>query len=99
MIVVVATMLAKPGMENELEQVIKSVLPMVQQEEGTVSYTLNRSWSDPRCFVVYEKYKDQKSLESHASTSYLKDMSRASREYMDGKAKIEIFEEIASIDR
>jgi len=68
MIVVVAKLKAKAGEENKVEKALRDVLPKVREEEGTLSYTLNRLQADPSTFMVLEKYKDMDAFSFHSAT-------------------------------
>jgi len=99
MIVVIATFKAKAGQEKELEDALTSIVPKVQEEEGTVMYTINKSKADPGQFLFYEKYKDKAALELHSSTPYFKAFAGQIGPYLEGSPDIKIYKDIASIDR
>ncbi len=97
MIVVIASITAKTGKEEELEETLKSLFPKVQNEEGTLEYTLNRGLDEAGKFTFYEKYKDENSLDFHNNTSYLQDVFKQFDSLLEGNPKIEIYEEVMSI--
>jgi quinol monooxygenase YgiN len=99
MLVVVASMRAKEGREKELEELAKAMIPKVQQEEGTLKYTLHRSKNDPRKFLYYEMYQDKAALGVHASTEYFKEFEKSISDLIEEKLKIDFYEDIASINR
>lgn len=99
MIVITATFKAKAGQEKALEEVLKSVIPEVQNEAGTVMYTLHKSAADPALFLFYEKYKDQDALNFHSTTPYFKALGGKMKDLLEGKPQIAVFEDIASITR
>ncbi len=99
MIVITATFKAKAGQENALEEVLKSIIPDVQNEEGTVMYTIHKSTADPGQFLFYEKYTDQAALTFHSTTPYFKAFGGKMKDLLEGKPQIAIFEDIASINR
>lgn len=99
MIVITAAFKAKAGQEKALEEVLKSIIPDVQNEEGTVMYTIHRSAADPGQFLFYEKYKDQDALNFHSTTPYFKAFGAKMKDLLEGKPQIAIYEDIASISR
>jgi len=99
MIVIIATFKAKAGQEKELEDALISIVPKVQEEEGTVMYTIHKSKADPGQFLFYEKYKDKAALELHSSTPYFKAFAGQIGPYLEGNPDIKIYKDIASIDR
>lgn len=99
MVVLVAAMRAKKGSEAELEKALKSVIPLVEQEAGTVQYSLHRSQEDQGRFLFYEKYTDKAALDFHSSTPYLKDLFGKLTGLLAEKPTIDLYEEVASIKR
>ena len=95
MIVVVAKIKAKAGEEEKVEKALRGVLPKVREEEGTISYTLNKSQSDPSTFMVLEKYRDMDAFVFHSSTQYLAEMFAEIVPVLDGDLAVELFDEIA----
>ena len=47
MLVVVAVMKAKAGMEQEMEKALREIIPKVEAEKGTLAYTLHRAKKEP----------------------------------------------------
>ena len=94
MVVVVAKIKAKAGEEGKVEKALRDVLPKVREEEGTLSYTLSKSQSDPSMFLVLEKYKDMDAFVFHSSTPYLAEMFVDITPLLDGDLSVELFDEI-----
>lgn len=90
-------MKAKQGREAELEMVLKSMIPMVEQESGTVQYCLHRSQEEPGKFLFYEKYTDKAALDFHSTTPYLRDLFKKLAPLLAEKSAIDLYEEVASI--
>ena len=95
MIVVVAKIKAKSGEEGKVEKALHDVLPKVREEEGTLSYTLSKSQSDPTTLLVLEKYRDMDAFLFHSSTPYLAEMFVEIAPLLDGDLSVELFDEIA----
>ncbi len=95
MIIVVAKLKAKSGEEEKVEKALGELLPKVKEEEGTLSYTLNRAQDDPSMFMVLEKYKDMDAFVYHSSTPYLQEMFAVVLPLLDGDLAVELFDEIA----
>ncbi len=89
-----------PVKEDKVEEAIdmfRALMVNVAQEEGTLSYTLNRSNKDPNTLVVMERYKDKASLDFHSSTPHFKEFSSKLPAILAGKPEINVLEEIHSI--
>ena len=95
MIVVVAKIKAKTGEEGKVEKALRDVIPRVREEEGTLSYTLSKSQSDPTMLLVLEKYKDMDAFVFHSSTPYVAEMFVEITPLLDGDLSVELFDEIA----
>ncbi|MEK6192832.1 MAG: antibiotic biosynthesis monooxygenase [Deltaproteobacteria bacterium] len=97
--IVVAKLKAKKGAEEEMEKVLRDAVQKVASEEGTLTYTLHRSQSDPCEFLFYEKYTDGEALQAHSTTPYFKAMFAALKDLVDGPADIGMYEELAALNR
>ncbi|MDF2856983.1 MAG: Antibiotic biosynthesis monooxygenase [Neobacillus sp.] len=97
MIVLTAVIQAKPGKEQELENLLTSLFPQVSQEVGVIEYKLHSAQSVPGKFFFYEKYKDQQTLDRHSNTPYLQDVFNKMDGLVSEKPQVELYEEIASI--
>ena len=95
MINVVAKMKAQAGQEGKIEQALKDAVPKVLQEEGTLSYTVSKSQSDPSLYLVLEKYKDMDAFMFHSSQDYVMEMIMAVSPVLDGDLIVEMYDEIA----
>lgn len=99
MIIVVAVFKAQSGKEAELEGILTSMIPQVQKEEGTVSYTLHRAIGKPGEYLFYEVYKDKDALDFHASTSYFKELPALASPLLAEPPSITLYKDLAAIKR
>ena len=97
MVVLTAIIQANPGKENEVKELLTSLVSKVKQEEGVIEYKLHTAKSSPGKFFFYEKYKDQKTLDHHSSTPYFQDTFKKMDGLVSEDHQIEFYEEIASI--
>lgn len=67
----VAIFLAKPGAEEKLEALFRSVIATTLKEEGCISYQLNRDLDQPRRFVWTEEWKSRALLDKHAAAPHI----------------------------
>lgn len=56
---------AKPGKEGELEEFLKSALPLARQEEGTSTWFALRI--DQSTFGIFDTFADEAGREAHLS--------------------------------
>ena len=97
MIVLIAEMQARPGCEHELETLLRTLIPSVSQEAGTVAYTLNRVREASGHFVFYEKYRDQASFDSHMAGESLGLVLKAAKDLLAQAPRLTVCEELDSI--
>jgi quinol monooxygenase YgiN len=99
MIVLIAMLRAQKGKVKKLEEILRGMIPAVQNEKGTLKYILHRSRKDPAEFLFYEEYVDQAALDFHGGTSYFKDLGKNLSGLLDGAPKELFYEAVAAIAR
>ena len=97
--IIVAKLKAQEGKEANLESELRGMVEKVASEDGTVTYTLHKSSSDPTLFMFYEKYKDAEALTHHSGTPYFKALFGAVKPLLAAPAEIEMYEELATLNR
>lgn len=68
---VVAVFVAKPGMEQKVEDIFRSLIDITLKEDGCISYQLNRDTQNPRRFVFTEVWASQAHLDRHSAAPHL----------------------------
>ncbi len=89
-----------PVQENKVDEAItmfKELIQKVAEEEGTLSYTLNRSKKEPNTLVVMERYKDKAALNAHSASPHFNAFMTRLFKILDGNPEITVMEEITSI--
>lgn len=94
MFVQVVTVKVQQGKEAEFESLVKSILPKVKQEKGTLQYVLHRSKEEVGRYLFYETYVDKEAKELHLSKPYVTEMISASSDLLAEKPSITLYEEI-----
>jgi len=72
---VIAVFVAKPGFEEKLEQLFRSVVDTTLGEEGCIGYQINRDRADPRRFVFIEEWQSQADLDRHLAAPHMQPLS------------------------
>lgn len=88
---IVARVEVQKGKEQEFIATTESLIKATRAEEGNISYTLYQCPSDPVEFIFYEEYKDQKAIDSHASSEHFKAFAKAIRGILAKDLIIETF--------
>jgi quinol monooxygenase YgiN len=78
MIHIVAIITAKPGLRDQVLEVVKTNLPFVHAEDGCIEYRplIDADGGDaamfgPDTFLVVEKWRDDAALDVHRKASYM----------------------------
>jgi (4S)-4-hydroxy-5-phosphonooxypentane-2,3-dione isomerase len=78
-LVLIATWVAKPGHEADVERIIDTMTPPSRAEPGCEAYQAHRSTEDPRTFLLYERYADEAAAEAHRASAHF-------RRHVEGEA-------------
>ena len=93
MVVIMATMKAKAGKEDELISVMKELVSAVRaNEKDTLDYAFHRSQKDPALFMVYEKYKTQDAVQAHMAAPHFQAAAKKLSDLLEGQLMIEAYE-------
>lgn len=68
---VVATFVAKPGKEKQLEKELLAGIEPTRKEAGCISYNLYQSTDNSAIFIFVENWKDKEELDKHLQMPYL----------------------------
>ena len=78
---------AKPGKEKEVEEFLKSALPLAQQEAGTTSWYAVRL--GPARFGIFDTFKDDAGRTAHLSGPIAKALMAKASELLATAPQIE----------
>ena len=91
---VVAVFVAKPGMEHQLEELFLGLIDTTLQEDGCISYQLNRDTQNPRRFVFTEVWESQAHLDRHSAAPHLQALAAQLPAYVES-ADVIVLEKLA----
>lgn len=80
---VVAIFYAKPGTEELVEQLFRSVIDTTLEEEGCISYQLNRDTENPQRFVWTEEWESKALLERHLNAPHITHLFSVIPQYIE----------------
>lgn len=84
-VVVVATLIAEPGKEEEAERALRGIIEPSHAEGGCLLYALHRAAGDPRRFCFVERWASQEALEAHGGAAHMKEaLARFGELFGDG---------------
>lgn len=68
---VIATIVAKPGHEAALEQLIRGILEPTRAEAGCLSYELHQDLEHSASFYVLERWTTDAALKAHSDSTHI----------------------------
>ncbi|WP_456268737.1 antibiotic biosynthesis monooxygenase [Kushneria sp. AK178] len=87
---VVAIFRAKPGHEETVETMFRSVIETTLAEEGCIAYQLNRDEADPARFVWTEEWESLELLEQHLAAPHITKLFAEIPEYIESSDVIKL---------
>ncbi|WP_040796977.1 putative quinol monooxygenase [Nocardia higoensis] len=97
-IVIVATIVAKPGREDEVEKVFADAAPAVHAEEGCLLYALHKKTGEPGVFVMVEKWASQEALGAHMQSAPMQQIGAGLLDVLAGAPDIQTLEAVPAGD-
>lgn len=91
-LVVIATLRARPGREEELERALRGLVAPTRQEPGCVRYDLHRSQDSAGRFLFYEIWADRPHWETHMGRPHLQAFLARVPELVEGEPEITLWE-------
>lgn len=87
-IVLVASMRAKDGKQDELRAALQSLLEPTRAESGCVTYNLHQGLEDPSIFVFHEVWASPEALGAHMQTPHLQQAMGSLPTLVDGELSL-----------
>ena len=85
----IATMVAKEGMEDELRKALTGLVAPTRTEPGCRMYELWRCNDDPRQFRMVEEWESEAALAVHFETAHMVEALKLVPELLEGGLKLE----------
>ena len=70
--VLTVTWVARPGEEERIEDILRTLVPLSRAERGCLQYNAHRATEDPRRFFLYEIYRDEAAFTEHNESDHFK---------------------------
>ena len=94
-VTVIATLKAKPGQEQALQEELLALLPITRQEEGCINYDLHRAADNPAVFVFHENWTSKAALDAHLANAHLAAFMTKAETLLAEPPQIDLFDKIA----
>jgi quinol monooxygenase YgiN len=93
-IIVVASFVAKPGKEKDLEVFLADLLEETHNEPGCLLYALNRGVDDPTRLVYVERWENPELLTDHLNSDHIQTALAEVGAYLSQDPDIIYYEEV-----
>ena len=93
-VTVLAVIVAKPGLEEQVRGELEALLAPTRQEEGCLSYNFHRSGENPARFMFYENWRSRQDLDAHLGKPHLVRFLGLAGELLAEPVQISLWEEM-----
>jgi quinol monooxygenase YgiN len=97
-VVLVATMVARPGQEEQVEKTLTEALPKVHAEPGCLRYALHRKAGATGEFVMIEKWASREALGAHMKGAAMREVGAALAQALAGPPDMVFLDAISAGD-
>ncbi len=94
-VTLIAKIVAKPGKQAELREVLLSIIAPTRAEEGCISYHLHQDCDDDKVFMFYECWASKEILDQHLQTPHLQGLVAKGDELFGAPLEIKFYEKLA----
>jgi quinol monooxygenase YgiN len=91
-IVVVGSLTAKPGREDEVEQALGNLVAPTHAEAGCVLYALHRGVDDPARFAFVERWESRDHLNAHLGSDHVSALLASADDLLAEPADIVVYD-------
>ena len=92
---VTAKIQVQEGKNVEFENTFKQlVAEVINNEQGCLLYSFNKSRQDPQTYIILEQYADKTALEAHNKTEYFQKFGQILAEYVASAPRIELMDSV-----
>jgi quinol monooxygenase YgiN len=91
MIIVKATITAKPGDRDKIISISQDVIVPTCSELGCISYELFASTQDKDVLVMFEQWENREVLETHMQTEHFKAFGAAIKDMIAKELEISVY--------
>lgn len=91
-VVVLVSLTAHPGKEDEAERLLMDLLGPTHVEDGCILYSLHRAADDPQRFAFVERWASRELLETHMGSAHIARAMEEVPKYFSAGPEIVVFE-------
>lgn len=95
MLTLTATVKSQPGKEDELKQILLTLVAASRQESACLQYDLHQVMGESNLFIFHELWQSAEKLEEHNNTPHVKTFLSASEPLLEEPVKVYITNKVA----
>jgi quinol monooxygenase YgiN len=92
---VIATFVAAPGRQEELESALSAMVEPTRKEAGCIRYDLTRALDGSGELVFIEEWETAESLDAHGRSEHIREWGGKARELVASPPKVTRYRQIA----
>ncbi|MEQ7154541.1 putative quinol monooxygenase [Brevundimonas aurifodinae] len=93
----IAEIRAKPIQAEAMKTRLLALVAPTLEEPGCLDYRLHQSQTDPRQFLIFERWTSREALDAHFARPYLVDFIARQDEVLDGSIEMRFFDPLDPI--
>ncbi|VVP58130.1 Putative monooxygenase [Pseudomonas fluorescens] len=79
----IATLIAKAGQQNLLEQHLRALLEPTRAETGCGQYDLHQDLANPLAFYMIEKWSSDEALQAHDASAHIQNFRARASDFLE----------------
>ena len=79
----IATLIAKPGQQDALEQHLRALLAPTRAEAGCGQYDLHQDLANPLAFYMIEQWSGDEALQAHDASAHIQNFRAVAGDLID----------------
>ncbi|MET1067343.1 MAG: putative quinol monooxygenase [Pseudomonas prosekii] len=79
----IATLIAKPGQQDALEQHLRALLAPTRVEAGCGQYDLHQDLANPLAFYMIEQWSSDEALQAHDASAHVQNFRAKAADFLE----------------
>ncbi|WP_085695312.1 MULTISPECIES: putative quinol monooxygenase [unclassified Pseudomonas] len=79
----IATLIAKPGRQEALEQHLRALIEPTRAEAGCSQYDLHQDLANPLAFYMIERWASDEALQAHDASAHIQHFRAQAGEFLE----------------
>lgn len=94
-VTIIARITAKPGKEDQLKNVLLSLIEPTRSEAGCINYNFHQDCDNAAVFMFYENWTSKQALDEHLQTPHLQGLIAKADELFAEPLEVKFYEMLA----